>query len=98
LQFTLQQSNRKIKISEAAEIANLSPEAFCRYFKLRTGKTFTNFLNEVRISNACKMLIENQKSIQEIGYETGFNNLSHFNRTFKKVTGKTPSRYVNSVN
>jgi AraC-like DNA-binding protein len=43
------------------------------------------------------MLIENQKSIQEIGYETGFNNLSHFNRTFKKVTHKTPSRYLNSL-
>jgi AraC-like DNA-binding protein len=94
LQFILKKSNRKIKIIEVAEIANLSPEAFCRYFKLRTGKTFTNFLNEVRISNACKMLIENQKSIQEIGYKTGFNNLSHFNRTFKKVTGKTPSKYI----
>jgi AraC-like DNA-binding protein len=97
LQFTFHQSNRKIKINEVAEIASLSSEAFCRYFKLRTGKTFTNFLNEVRISNACKMLIENRKSIQEICYETGFNNLSHFNRTFKKVTRKTPSKYIEAL-
>jgi len=95
LQFTFNQSHRKIKIEEVAEVANLSAEAFCRYFKVRTRKTYTNFLNEVRISNACKMLIEKEKSIQEIGYDSGFANLSHFNRTFKKVTGKTPKGYLN---
>ncbi len=93
LQFTFNQSHRKIKIEEVAEVANLSSEAFCRYFKVRTRKTYTNFLNEVRISNACKMLIEKENNIQEICYDTGFANLSHFNRTFKKVTGKTPSSY-----
>ncbi len=93
LQFTFSQSYRKIKIEEVAEVANLSAEAFCRYFKVRTRKTYTNFLNEVRVSNACKMLIEKEKSIQEICFETGFANLSHFNRTFKKITGKTPTRY-----
>jgi AraC-like DNA-binding protein len=95
LQFTFNQSNRKIKIEEVAGIANLSAEAFCRYFKVRTRKTYTNFLNEVRISNACKMLIEKRKSVQEICYDSGFANLSHFNRTFKKVTGKTPKGYLN---
>jgi AraC-like DNA-binding protein len=94
-QFTFNQSQRKIKIEEVAEVANLSVEAFCRYFKVRTRKTYTTFLNEVRVSNACKMLIEKEKNIQEICYDTGFANLSHFNRTFKKVTGKTPSSYVN---
>lgn len=95
LHFTFRQSHRKIKISEVAEVANLSSEAFCRYFKLRTRKTYTNFLNEVRISNACKMLIEGTQSIQSICYNSGFQNLSHFNRTFKKVTGKTPKAYLN---
>jgi AraC-like DNA-binding protein len=94
LQFTFSQSHRKIKIEEVAEVANLSAEAFCRYFKVRTRKTYTNFLNEVRISNACKMLIEKRKSVQEVGYDSGFSNLSHFNRTFKKVTGQTPSSYI----
>ena len=94
LQFTFRESHRKIKIEEVAEVANLSAEAFCRYFKVRTRKTYTNFLNEVRVSNACKMLIEKRKSIQEICYDSGFANLSHFNRTFKKVTGKTPKSYL----
>jgi len=97
LQFTFRQSNRKIKISEVASVANLSSEAFCRYFKIRTRKTYTNFLNEVRISNACKLLIRGQSNIQSVCYEVGFQNLSHFNRQFKKVTGKTPTKYIRSV-
>ncbi|MBX2894426.1 MAG: helix-turn-helix domain-containing protein [Cyclobacteriaceae bacterium] len=97
LQFTFTQSNRKIKISEVASVANLSSEAFCRYFKIRTRKTYTNFLNEVRISNACKLLIEGEPNIQLVCYQVGFQNLSHFNRQFKKVTGKTPSQYKQQV-
>jgi AraC-like DNA-binding protein len=98
LQFTFKQSNRKIKISEVASVANLSSEAFCRYFKIRTRKTYTNFLNEVRISHACKRLIEGEPNIQSVCYEVGFQNLSHFNRQFKKVTGKTPSKYLQQGN
>jgi AraC-like DNA-binding protein len=94
LQFTFRQSNRKIKISEVASVANLSSEAFCRYFKIRTRKTYTNFLNEVRISHACKRLIEGEPNIQSVCYKVGFQNLSHFNRQFKKVTGKTPTKYI----
>ncbi|QLH31862.1 MAG: helix-turn-helix transcriptional regulator [Cyclobacteriaceae bacterium] len=94
LQFTFTQCHRKIMISEIAAVANLSVEAFCRYFKVSTRKTYTNFLNEVRISNACKMLIEGNKNIQAICFDSGFQNLSHFNRQFKKVTGKTPSQYM----
>jgi len=95
LHFTFKQSHRKIKIGEVAAVANLSPEAFCRYFKLRTRKTYTNFLNEVRISHACKKLIEGNQNIQAICYDSGFQNLSYFNRTFKRVTGKTPKGYIN---
>jgi AraC-like DNA-binding protein len=98
LHFTFRQSHRKIKISEVAEIANLSTEAFCRYFKMRTRKTYTNFLNEVRVSNACKMLIEGNQSIQAICYDSGFQNLSNFNRTFKRITEKTPKGYINREN
>lgn len=94
LQFTFRESQREIFLHEVAQIANLSQEAFCRYFKTRTRKSYFNFLNEVRISHACKLLIEKDKSIQQICYEVGFNNLSHFNRVFKKVTGRTPSKYI----
>lgn len=94
LQFTFRESHREIFLDEVAAVANLSKEAFCRYFKTRTRKSYINFLNEVRISRACQLLISNQLSIQQICFEVGFNNLSHFNRVFKKVTNKTPSRYL----
>jgi len=94
LQFTFEQSHRKIYIEEVAQIANLSTEAFCRYFKTRTGKTYTHFLNEVRVSNACKMLIDKEVNIQEVCYNSGFSNLSNFNRTFKKIAGKPPTKYI----
>ncbi len=94
LQFTFSQSYRKISIHEVAQVANLSNEAFCRYFKSRTQKTYSNFLNEVRVSNACKRLIARQQSVEQVCYESGFNNLSNFNRIFKKITGKTPSNYI----
>lgn len=98
LQFTFRESHRKIYIDEIAKIAHLSPEAFCRYFKTRTGKTFTNFLNEVRVSNACKLIINRDFSVSDVCYKSGFSNVSNFNRAFKKVTGKTPSKYVTKIN
>ncbi len=94
LQFTFRESQRKIYIKEVADVANLSTEAFCRYFKVRTRKTYTNFLNEVRISKACQLIIQKDLSIQEICHQSGFNNLSNFNRIFRKVTGKTPTTYL----
>jgi AraC-like DNA-binding protein len=94
LLFTFRESHRKIYIHEVADVANLSTEAFCRYFKMRTRKTYTNFLNEVRISNACKLIIQRDLNIQEICWQAGFSNLSNFNRIFRKVTGKTPSAYL----
>lgn len=93
LHFTLRESHRKIYIDEVAQVANLSTEAFCRYFKTRTGKTYTNFLNEIRVSNACKLMIDKDSSIGDICFKSGFSNLSNFNRVFKKVTGKAPSKY-----
>jgi AraC-like DNA-binding protein len=97
LRFTFKESHRKIYINEVADLAHLSVEAFCRYFKTRTGKTYTNFLNEVRVSNACKLLINKDMSIQEVCFQVGFINLSNFNRIFKRVIGKTPSNYFDTV-
>lgn len=94
LNFTFRESHRRITIEEVADTAHLSAEAFCRYFKLHTRKTYISFLNEVRISNACKMLIEKNKHINQICFDSGFSNLSHFNRTFKSITGKTPRTYL----
>lgn len=94
LQFTFRESHRKLYLDEVADIANLSVEAFCRYFKLHTQKTYTTFLNEVRVSNACRLLINRDLTMQDICYQAGFNNLSNFNRIFKSVIGVPPSKYV----
>ncbi len=95
IQFTFKESYRKVYLEEVAEIAHLSTEAFCRYFKMRTQKTYTTFLNEVRVSNACRLLMNQQNSIQDVCFQSGFTNISNFNRIFKRVTGKSPSTYLN---
>lgn len=92
--YTFDHFQDKITIEEIAAIANVSPHSFCRYFKTRTLKTYWQFLLEVRIGYACKLLIENDMSISQICYSCGFNNLSNFNRQFKSIIGMTPSRYV----
>lgn len=92
--FITQNYTRKITIDEISGVANLSTSAFCRYFKLHTRKSFISFLNDFRIGIACKMLLEKEKNIAEVCYQTGFNNISNFNRQFKSLTGYTPSEYV----
>ncbi|MDW7695981.1 AraC family transcriptional regulator [Flammeovirgaceae bacterium SG7u.111] len=94
LQFTLNEYNRHITIEEVANIAHLTPSAFCRFFKQRTRKTYLNFLMELRISQACKLLFNKNHTITQICYMTGFNNVSNFNRKFKKLKGCSPSEYL----
>ncbi len=83
----------KITLEKVAEIANLHPSAFCRFFKEKTGKSLSEFVNDMRISYACRLIIEGKLSVSQICFESGFNNLSNFNRTFKKHTGYTPTNY-----
>jgi AraC-like DNA-binding protein len=84
---------RKITQEEIASKIGLTTAAFCRYFKEKTGKGFIYFVNEMRIGYACKLLIERRLSISQICFECGFNNLSNFNRMFKRQTGYTPGEY-----
>lgn len=91
--YVLKNYNKKIDLEEIASIANISAKAFCRYFKSKTRNTFTEFLLEVRIGKACKMIIEDRNSIAQISYQTGFQNLSNFNRQFKKIVKMTPLEY-----
>ncbi|MHA4842936.1 AraC family transcriptional regulator [Flavitalea antarctica] len=80
-------------LDDVSKIAYMSSTAFCRYFKSRTNKTYTQFLNEIKIGSACKMLIEDNVSISQVCFEIGFNNFTHFNSQFKKIVGITPSQY-----
>ncbi len=91
--FVMANYAEEININEVAVLANLTKASFCRYFKSRTKKTFSEFLNEVRILNACKLLASTDKSITEICYDCGYNNISHFNRQFKSITGLTAKEY-----
>lgn len=92
-EFVGENYQERITLKQVAAVANISPNAFCRYFKHHTQKTFSSFLIEVRLAHACKLLQEGDKAIFEVCYESGFNNISNFNRLFKKNTGKTPVKY-----
>ena len=92
-EYSLKNFKRKIQLEEIADMANISPNSFCRYFKLRTRKTYSQFLIEIRVGHACKLLIENNLSIKQLCYESGFNNFTSFHKYFKMITGKSPLVY-----
>ncbi len=96
-QFTLTEYSRQINLEEVAGLANLTPQSFCRYFKLHTRKSYFTFLNEVRVGNACQLLQKKELSISQIAFSCGFNNLSNFNRIFKGITGSPPKDFRNKM-
>jgi AraC-like DNA-binding protein len=94
--YIMQHYNRDISLEEVAAAAFMTPQAFCRYFKKHTRVTFITFLNEIRINEACKKLIEGcYDSVSSVAYDCGFNSITNFNRVFKSTTGKSPRQYVN---
>lgn len=82
-----------VTLEEISEMVSMTVPSFCRYFKKTTNKTFTKFVNEYRLVHALKLLAEKPISITDICYESGFNNFSYFNKTFKEFTGKSASQY-----
>ena len=92
-EYSLKNFKRPIQLEEIAGVANISPSSFCRYFKSRTRKTYSQFLIEIRVGHACRLLIENNLSIKQLCYESGFNNFSSFHKYFKLITSKSPLSY-----
>lgn len=86
-----------IKLSEISAIANMTSTSFCKYFKCKTGKTFSSFVNEVRIGQACKLISNESLNIAGICYSCGFNNLTNCNRNFKHFTKMTPTEYKKNI-
>ncbi|RKS12914.1 AraC family transcriptional regulator [Flavobacterium sp. 120] len=82
-----------ITLEQVSELVSMTEPSFCRYFKKITNKTFTKFVNDYRLVHASKLLAEKPISISEICYESGFNNFSYFNKSFKEFTGKSASQY-----
>ncbi|MFY0652702.1 MAG: AraC family transcriptional regulator [Cyclobacteriaceae bacterium] len=96
--YVLNNFKSDIKLETAASLANLSPTSFSRYFKARANKTFSDFVAELRISLACKLLLNDDHTIVQIAYECGYKTLSHFNRKFKQLTGTSPLKYRKAYN
>jgi AraC-like DNA-binding protein len=85
--------NRPITLAEVAKVANMPETSFSRFIKKRIGNTFIDSLNEIRLGHATRMLIDTTHSVTEVAYKCGFNNMSNFNRTFKKRKGCTPKEF-----
>lgn len=93
IRFVLENYNKEIKLDEAAEMANMTKQAFCRFFKNRTQKSFIQFVNETRISIACQEMMKTDNLISNIAYDSGFSSLSNFNKIFKSIKGITPRQF-----
>ena len=91
--FIDQNYKDEIRLTQVAEIAGMSSSAFSRFFKLHTGRTLSEYVIDLRLGYASRMLVDSTNSIAEIGYSCGFNNLSNFNRIFKKRKGCSPSEF-----
>lgn len=91
-QYVEQHYTETIDISTMADLASMTIPAFSRYFKRMTHLTFTDFVNEYRVNQA-RRLLYSARTVADVGSAVGFNNLSHFNKTFRSVTGQTPSAY-----
>lgn len=96
-QFLITNFYREIPLEEIAGVAKMSPTAFCRYFKARTQKSFITFLQEIRVSHACKLLRQDKLSVLEVALESGYNNLVNFNKCFKGITALSPSEYRKKI-
>ncbi|TDX02404.1 helix-turn-helix domain-containing protein [Dinghuibacter silviterrae] len=93
VQFMNENFGKAIRLGEAAKIAGMTETAFSRFFKAKTGITFVDCLNDIRLGHASRMLIDTTNSIAEIAYDCGFNSISNFNRIFKKKKGSRPKEF-----
>lgn len=94
--YSIANFKKKITLEEISAVAKVSSNSFCKYFKHKSRKTYSQFINEIRVSHACKLLVENELQVKEICYESGFYNFASFHQFFKKITGKSPLAYQKS--
>ncbi|MFK7972001.1 MAG: helix-turn-helix domain-containing protein [Bacteroidia bacterium] len=96
-QYVKDHYQSEISLEQISKVAIMTVPAFCRYFKKHTKKTFIQFVNEFRIRQAIRLMALGNTSISEIAMDVGFNNFSHFSKQFKRVTGKSPSKYKRTM-
>lgn len=92
-EYTNEHFREVISLAEVASLVNLTEAAFCRYFKARTRKSYFQYLTEIRIANACRMLLNEDKDVSQVCFSSGFNNPSNFHKHFKKIVNLTPNEY-----
>jgi AraC-like DNA-binding protein len=93
MEYMNQNFHKNITLNEAAKLTNMTPVSFSRFFKMRTGITFMDSLLELRLGQSSRLLIDTTQSVSEVAYNCGFNNISNFNRLFKKKKGCTPKMF-----
>ena len=96
--YIMENFNTDIKVSTVADMINLSEAGFYKFFKKHANKNFTRVINEFRINHAGNLLQDSSKTIAQVAFESGYNNISHFNRTFKKIMGKKPKEFRDAYN
>lgn len=94
IDYLYEHSTNPITLTQVAQQANMTPQAFCRYFKKHTRKTMVEYLNQLRVHQVCQWLQQGNYTITECCYKAGFNNISNFNRQFKAITGFTPRTFI----
>lgn len=94
-QYIIDNYQKNLSLEEMAQMVGMTPSAFSRYFKLRTGRTLSDYIIDIRLGNAARALVDSTKNISDICFECGFNNVSNFNRIFKSKRGTTPKEFRN---
>ena len=94
-EYLMNNYREEIDLKRLAALVNLAEGSLCRFFKMNMGMTVFEYLNQIKIEFACKLLMDNDLSVMEVCLDSGFNNLSHFNKQFRKITGLPPSEYRN---
>lgn len=97
LKFISDNYDTNIHLQDVADVANMTTNSFCRFFKKMTNKSYTQFLNEVRVRNASRLLLDDDKSVSQVSYMVGYNSMTNFYRQFKLIMGCTPSLYRKSI-
>ena len=92
-EYLMKNYREDVSLEKLAGLVNMSEGSLCRFFKMNMGVTIFEYLNKIKIEFACKLLMDQNHSMTEVCFDSGFNNLSHFNNQFKKIAGVPPSEY-----
>lgn len=96
-EYVMRNFSSEISLEDAADVANMTANAFSRYFKKQTQKNFSQFVNEIRIGHACRLLLKKDLSVVQVCYESGYQSITNFNKFFRRITGKSPVGYRKEI-